>query len=98
MGIQVSYEWNEKPYENMISNRTMEEFYLSNVQHLGVDLCHDPKLLARPTGSTDMGNVSHVVPSIHPRFDIKPTAPAHSRPFQEAAGTQYSQNEISGFQ
>ena len=69
-----------------MSNRVIEEFYQSNVIDLGLKICDDPVILAKPTGSTDMGNVSHVVPSIHGRFDIRPKDVAHSRLFREAAG------------
>ena len=64
----------------------MEGLYASNIIDLGLNICDDPKVLSKPTGSTDMGNVSHVIPSIHPRFDIKPKDVAHSRPFREASG------------
>ena len=70
----------------MLSNAVMERLYKDNVVQLGLELTTDAKTLSKPTGSTDMGNVSHVVPSIHPRFDIKPKDVAHSRLFREAAG------------
>ena len=39
-------------------------------------------------GSTDMGNVSHVVPSIHPLYNICMENEAnHTREFTEAANT-----------
>lgn len=40
-----------------------------------------------PAGSTDMGNVSHVVPSIHPTFYIGTDVASHTRAFALAAGT-----------
>jgi metal-dependent amidase/aminoacylase/carboxypeptidase family protein len=50
---------------------------------------HDPAIGA---GSTDMGDVSHVVPSIHPWLAIVPegTAACHERPFAEAAGSEHA--------
>jgi hypothetical protein len=36
-------------------------------------------------GSTDMGNVSYAVPSIHPVFDIGGTADIHTEAFREGA-------------
>ncbi|MGZ6328825.1 MAG: hypothetical protein ACXWN2_08970 [Candidatus Limnocylindrales bacterium] len=39
-------------------------------------------------GSTDMGNVSHVLPTIHPELAIcEPGVPAHSVRFRDAAAT-----------
>jgi metal-dependent amidase/aminoacylase/carboxypeptidase family protein len=32
------------------------------------------------SGSTDMGNVSHIVPSIHPFLDIKPGGAVNHQP------------------
>jgi hypothetical protein len=37
--------------------------------------------------STDMGNVSYEVPSIHPMYSIDTTAPNHSHGFTAAAAT-----------
>ena len=39
-----------------------------------------------PKGSTDMGNVSYVVPGIHPAFYIGTDAHNHTRPFSDASG------------
>jgi metal-dependent amidase/aminoacylase/carboxypeptidase family protein len=39
-------------------------------------------------GSTDMGNVSHHVPSIHPLFDIKCKQAYHTREFCEQSATE----------
>jgi len=38
--------------------------------------------------STDMGDVSHVVPSIHPTYAIGTTAANHSHAFTAGAGTE----------
>lgn len=39
-------------------------------------------------GSTDMGNVSRIVPAIHPYISVTPDLPIHSRKFEEAAGAE----------
>ena len=46
----------------------------------------DPSVASSALGSTDMGNVSYVVPSIHPMFNINTKAPNHSREFTADAG------------
>ena len=43
---------------------------------------------AHLVGSTDMGNVSQVIPCINPSFDIGTRAPHYSKAFQEAAGSE----------
>jgi metal-dependent amidase/aminoacylase/carboxypeptidase family protein len=40
-----------------------------------------------PAGSTDMGNVSHVVPTIHPMFGISADFGNHHPGFTAGAGT-----------
>ena len=44
---------------------------MANVSALGRDPA-PPGARAKVTGSTDMGNVSHLVPSIHPMMKVAP--------------------------
>lgn len=48
----------------------------------------DPSLSGIAGASTDAGDVSHAVPTIHPMFALSTTAALHSADFQKAAGTQ----------
>ncbi len=68
----------------MKTNRTLAERWVANAAAFGVeDQGHDPSY-----GSTDMGNVSWVVPSIHPDLAIAPEGTAgHSLEFRDAAAT-----------
>ncbi|HUA33153.1 MAG TPA: amidohydrolase [Candidatus Binataceae bacterium] len=55
-------------YKNMINNMSMADRYAAHSEELGT---HSP--VARqdvPTGSTDMGDISHAIPAIHPVFAI----------------------------
>jgi len=55
-------------YKNMINNRAMALHYASLTESLGV---HSPEAPPdSPTGSTDMGDVSHAMPAIHPIFQV----------------------------
>jgi len=56
------------PYSNMISNGVMANLYARSSEALGRPMPIDED--GPPGGSTDMGNVSHVVPSIHPMLAI----------------------------
>ena len=67
----------------MDSNNTLAELYEANAKALGVKF-----LDVEFSASTDMGNVSHVVPSIHPMYAIGTTAANHSHAFTKAAGTE----------
>ena len=43
-------------------------------------------------GSTDMGNVSHVVPAIHPIYKINTTEGNHTHKFTAATGAMEAQH------
>jgi metal-dependent amidase/aminoacylase/carboxypeptidase family protein len=58
-------------YKNMVNNRTMGAVYESHSEALGTPTHAAPP--GMPTGSTDMGDVSHAIPSIHPLFQISDT-------------------------
>ncbi|KAL2840390.1 hypothetical protein BJY01DRAFT_218509 [Aspergillus pseudoustus] len=72
-------------YKDVVINDTLCEFYTSEMEALGRKV-----LLRNPTiatVSTDMGNVSHEVPSFHGVFGIPtaPNIPGHHPAFAEAA-------------
>lgn len=55
-------------YKNMINNRAMARHYAALSETLGVKTPEaSPET---PTGSTDMGDVSHAMPAIHPIFAV----------------------------
>ena len=55
-------------YKNMINNVAMAHRYAHHCETLGVMAPDAPPDM--PTGSTDMGDVSHALPAIHPIFRI----------------------------
>lgn len=80
------------PCANVVSNPELLKLYVKNSLDLGVKFSPDyvPEVgFSRdmPAGSTDMGDVSYVVPSIHPLYSIGTTAVCHSREFTHAANT-----------
>src|SRR6266481_566751 len=58
----------EGGYKNLINNKSMANRYAAHSETLGTISREAPE--NTPTGSTDMGDVSHVMPSIHPSFAI----------------------------
>ena len=73
-------------YEDLNSNEVLAEKYIEHMKSLGVTVIKKPEDNA--AGSTDMGNVSHVVPSIHPLYNIcMENEVNHTREFTEAANT-----------
>ncbi|RLE13712.1 MAG: amidohydrolase [Actinobacteria bacterium] len=57
-------------YKDMISNPVLVDLYLENSERAGRKMNRVADLPQETSGSTDMGNVSHVVPSIHPMLDL----------------------------
>jgi metal-dependent amidase/aminoacylase/carboxypeptidase family protein len=88
MASDVSVEIQvRKGYRDMINNMTLARRFGAHLEALGRrPREHDDRVGA---GSTDMGDVSHVVPSIHPWLAIvdQGAAVCHERPFAQAAGT-----------
>jgi amidohydrolase len=80
-GCEVELAWKPIVYADMLDNTVMVELYRSNSEALGRPLLDpDPKLAV--VGSTDMGNVSYVVPSIHPMIQAAPGGvPIHTPEF-----------------
>jgi len=71
-------------YDHMIPNTVLNRLFAENLEALGLKV--QPVRPDEPMGSTDMGNVSHVVPAIHPYIAIAPEGVAgHSIEFREAA-------------
>ncbi|PVD27947.1 hypothetical protein C0Q70_10523 [Pomacea canaliculata] len=70
-------------YSAMVINSSLIKAYEANAADL--DIQFEPVRADVPRGSTDMGNVSHVVPSIHPMYSVGRNALNHTREFTEAS-------------
>ncbi|MBW1903485.1 MAG: M20 family metallopeptidase [Deltaproteobacteria bacterium] len=85
-GAQLKYKWEEARYDPMNSNMALAELFTGNYDILGRSL--DPPDPTKGFGSTDMGNVSTVVPAIHPSISIAPMdVLIHSPEFAVAAAS-----------
>jgi len=86
-GARLEYKWSDYYYAAMKNNMTAARLFADNAKSIGrTAIFPDPN---RPTGSTDMGNVSQVVPSIHPFVGIAPLEVSlHSVEFAEAAASE----------
>jgi len=86
-GARLEYRWGDVRYAPLRNNLTLAQLFTQNMQSLGrkVELS-DPN---KGFGSTDMGNVSQLVPSIHPSVAIAPREVAsHSPQFASAAASE----------
>lgn len=71
-GCSVSHNWVGSPYADMITNNNLSALYAGNASSLGRVVLTPSGAGHRVVGSTDMGNVSHLVPSIHPMIASAP--------------------------
>ena len=79
-GCEYSIEQQGKTFENVRSSHTLAVLYAENLRKKGfTDFELEP--LAGETGSSDMGNVSNTVPSIHPMYKIGTGEVYHTRDF-----------------
>ena len=67
------------------------DLYQKHAESLGVQFPPQVVQAGLPSGSTDMGNVSHVVPSIHTFFSINTKAGNHTHEFTSATGSELAQ-------
>ena len=70
-GCTVEFDWQEPVYADMRDNGPMVDLYAANAGSLGRRLVA-PGDSFSVVGSTDMGNVSYEVPSIHPMIAVSP--------------------------
>ncbi|MGH8320328.1 MAG: M20 family metallopeptidase [Gammaproteobacteria bacterium] len=68
-GSKLEIQGGDKPYTEMLHDADMAELYRRNAVALGRGLAA-PESVARFSASTDMGNVSKALPSIHPMIGI----------------------------
>ncbi|MEW6545709.1 MAG: M20 family metallopeptidase [Bacillota bacterium] len=86
-GARVEFRYTARTYQSVLPNRTLARLYAENLAALGISL--EPPEPRGGGGSTDAGNVSRVVPLIHPYFAIcAPGIPGHSPEFAAAAASK----------
>ena len=66
-GATLEMERYELPYDDLNTNETLSEMFNNNLRELGIT---DIKEAKATGGSSDIGNVSHVAPTIHPYIGI----------------------------
>ncbi|KAF0044306.1 hypothetical protein F2P81_003464 [Scophthalmus maximus] len=87
-GCQVEITYPSHAYHNILPNATLASLYENNGKALGMQFPEQPNDFS---GSTDFGNVSFVVPGIHPFFYICTDALNHTEEYTEAAGAEKAQ-------
>jgi len=81
-GTQVEWRKFENSNDNLKPNRALALAFGANLERLGVLEIEE---FAPGSGSSDMGNVSQVVPAIHPYLSIGEDLTAHTAAFARAS-------------
>ncbi len=81
-----TFEWHQVSprYETILSNPTLAGLYAGAMEQLGIDC---PMESDQGFGSSDVGNVSWLIPSIQPLFKIADHIPNHTSEFTAAAAS-----------
>ena len=83
-GATLKYRWEEKKYASMKNNMIMAGLFEQNMKSLGRIM--EDLTPSYVIGSTDMGNISQIVPSIHATVAIAPPdITVHTSYFSAAA-------------
>jgi amidohydrolase len=86
-GARLDYRWSEIIYAPMKNNLVLAQLFAQNLESLGRRV--EPFEPHFGFGSTDMGNVSQVIPAIHPSVAIvSPDVLLHSADFAVAAASE----------
>ena len=92
-GAQIYIDNYELSYDNMVTNQTLSQLFTNNLLSTGIA---EVKKSRESYGSIDMGNVSHVVPAIHPYIGLdSPGLAAHTKEFADITITENSHNILA---
>jgi amidohydrolase len=91
-GTIVEAEHYEPLFKELVNDLRLMELFKDNMALLGERVTMlEPK---DADGSTDVGNVSHAAPTIHPDIFIGSNLAAHTREFATATGSDYAQERV----
>ncbi|XP_020644367.3 xaa-Arg dipeptidase isoform X1 [Pogona vitticeps] len=89
-GCKVEINSEYADYWNVLQNKRLEQAYVENGKVLGMKFPVEANVSVS-SGSTDFGNVSYIVPGIHPYFYIGSDALNHTEQFTQSAGSEVAQ-------
>lgn len=79
-GAALEIRGGGKPYADVRYDRAIGQVYRRNAEALGRRFPEPDEAMRRMAASTDMGNVSHAIPSIHPMIGIDSLPAANHQP------------------
>lgn len=94
-GCHADVEWAKADYLDMKTSFAISQAYVENAKSLGREFIDLNMLPSSSAGSTDMGNVSHRVPSIHPMISCAPAnVVIHNPEFAKWAGSDLGDKAV----
>jgi amidohydrolase len=92
-GAELKFDRMGHSYRSRNVNQTLGEAFLENLKKLNIPIRPIPP--GSGLGSSDIGNVSHEVPTIHPYIGISETEiNGHSKDFTAAAISEFGQERM----
>jgi amidohydrolase len=91
-GLKVEFDWD--PYQDLVSHPALVEIFTESARALGRPVPTYAETGIETFASSDMGNVSHVVPAIHPSLRIDTEAVNHQPEFAAATITPSGEQVI----
>ncbi|MPQ31061.1 M20 family peptidase [Clostridium estertheticum] len=90
-GATLEISLYESPFDDMNTNENLSDTFNDNLRSLGITDINPPENI----GSLDMGNVSYIVPSIHPLLGIgNPNLILHTKEMAKATITNQAHNAL----
>ena len=78
----MTARWDDHPYADVRDNSTLLEAYARNMNQLGRAPLAPSEAGRQVVGSTDLGNISYLLPAIHPMVKVAPDGvPIHTEEF-----------------
>jgi metal-dependent amidase/aminoacylase/carboxypeptidase family protein len=88
-GCELELSWGAADYRDILFNEPLATAFRQNAESLGRQFLPWEKLPPSVQGSTDLGNVSYRVPSIHPMLQASPVhVTIHHAEFAQWAGSE----------
>ncbi|MBI5327246.1 MAG: M20 family metallopeptidase [Deltaproteobacteria bacterium] len=91
-GCQLAVEEGADMNAPLKMNRALADTYRRQLEFLGIK--EDEFPLDKNAGSSDIGNVSHVLPTIHPHIVLRRGINIHTREFADATITEDGKNAL----
>lgn len=87
-GCRLETKIEGEPYDDLVSSEMMTDLFAANSEAIGRTMPTFAQLGTPTFASSDMGNVSQIVPSIHPSLRIESDAVNHQPEFAAATTTE----------